>query len=57
MPCCLPQVWPICGDGLDFTVRLKPNGPRRAQTLLERVYAADPNAQPDWHKIMNDWKS
>ena len=48
------QVWPICGDGMDFTVRLKPNGPRRAQTLLKRAYDADPNAQPNRQKI--EWK-
>ena len=54
LPTNTPQVWPICGDGMDFTVRLKPNGPRRAQTLLKRAYDADPNAQPNRQKI--EWK-
>ena len=54
VPCCPAQVWPICGDGMDFTVRLKPNGPRRAQTLLKRAYDADPNAQPNRQKI--EWR-
>ena len=54
VPCCSAQVWPICGDGMDFTVRLKPNGPRRAQTLLKRAYDADPNAQPNRQKI--EWR-
>ncbi|EIE24869.1 hypothetical protein COCSUDRAFT_53105 [Coccomyxa subellipsoidea C-169] len=48
------EVWPICGDGMDFVVRLKPNGPRRAQTLLKRAYDADPNAQPNRQKI--EWR-
>lgn len=39
---------------MDFIVRLKPNGPRRAQTLLKRAYDADPNAQPNRQKI--EWK-
>ena len=39
---------------MDFTVRLKPNGPRRAQTLLKRAYDADPNAQPNRQKI--EWR-
>jgi hypothetical protein len=54
LPHAAAQVWPICGDGMDFTVRLKPNGPRRAQTLLKRAYDADPNAQPNRQKI--EWK-
>ena len=59
MPCsaaalvCL-QVWPICGDGLDFSVRLTPAGPRKPQMLLQRSYEPDPDAPPNRQKI--EWQ-
>ena len=48
------QVWPICGDGLDFTVRLTPSGPRKPQMLLQRSYEPDPDAPPNRQKI--EWQ-
>ena len=48
------QVWPICGDGLDFSVRLTPAGPRKPQMLLQRSYEPDPDAPPNRQKI--EWQ-
>lgn len=48
------QVWPICGDGLDFVVRLSPTGARKPTILLKRSYDADPNSTPNRQKI--EWR-
>lgn len=48
------QVWPICGDGLDFVVRLTPSGPRKPAILLKRSYEADPKGSPNRQKI--EWR-
>lgn len=48
------QVWPICGDGLDFVVRLTPSGPRKPAILLKRSYEADPQGSPNRQKI--EWR-
>ena len=48
------QVWPVCGDGLDFVVRLTPTGPRKGQTLLRRGFDPDPDGQPNRQKV--EWR-
>jgi len=48
------QVWPSCGDGLDFVVRLTPTGPRKPVILLKRSYEADPKGSPNRQKI--EWR-
>lgn len=47
-------MWPICGDGLDFVVRLTPGGTHKPVVLLKRSYEADPNGSPNRQKI--EWR-
>ncbi|KAK9805857.1 hypothetical protein WJX73_008965 [Symbiochloris irregularis] len=49
------EVWPTCGDGLDFIVRLTPAGSKKkTQVLLKRGYEPDANGQPNRQKI--EWR-
>lgn len=44
----------MCGDGLDFVVRLTPVGNRKPQVLLRRGFDPDPNGQPNRQKV--EWR-
>ena len=47
----MPQVWPICGDGIDLEVRHTLAGSAESKQLMWRTIVPDPKDKPQRQKV------